>query len=97
MEHNKGSPKKKVYKLLNLPPSQSREESQSSKARMPSFIGMTNGPQGPRPITSEVTVQSLLITPRALSGSVSGPHVTQCGNEQTPSKQRPLGNEVLTR
>lgn len=52
-----------------------------------SSVPQTNGPWSPRPSTSEVTVQSPLVTPKARSGSVSGPAATQRG--ASPLKPKP--------
>lgn len=47
----------------------------------------TNGPWSPRPSTSGVTVQSSLVTPKACSGSVSGPATPRRG--ACPPKPKP--------
>lgn len=44
-----------------------------------SSVPQTNGPWSPRPSTSGMTVQSPLVTPKARSGSISGPAAPQRG------------------
>ncbi|XP_051017556.1 RBPJ-interacting and tubulin-associated protein 1 [Acomys russatus] len=79
---------------LDVPHSLGRRRSQSlthltvpSMVHPASSVSQTNGPWSPQPSTSGVTVQSPLVTPKARSGSVSGPAAPQRG--AGPPKPKP--------